>query len=187
MTKTHGPKQITDTLNQMATAIAAGKTVEEASRDCDVAPATYYQWRRKYGGMKFSQVKACLEKAEAVKCLKKRIVDLSTDNAILRDVLKKLLVSSDQKRWAIRYVQESRGISERRACAALSLPRSSHRYRRSQGKERAPLVAALRAARQENPQLGYRRLAALLRAEGWRVSDIQIYRLMRRPEFSSGE
>lgn len=185
MANTRDPEQISDILTRMAKAVASGQSATEASRDCGISPATYYQWRRKYGGMTLEQLKDYLNKVTRVEELKKQIVDLSLDNAILRAVLSGLLVSSEQRRHAVQSAQRALGVSERRACAALSLPRSSHRYRPSRSKEAGPLLEALQRVRRKCPQYGYRRLAALLRAEGWQVSDIQVYRLSRRSESRS--
>jgi hypothetical protein len=41
-----------------------------------VSEQTYYRWRREYGGLNTTQAK-------------KRVVDISLDNAILKDVLSK--------------------------------------------------------------------------------------------------
>jgi transposase InsO family protein len=60
------------------------------------------------------------------------------------------------------------------------VPRSSHRYEGASKKETAALVDAMRRLRDSHPRYGYRRIAALLREEGWSVSDIQVYRLGRR-------
>ena len=180
MTKRHASSQIHEVLRRMEAALAAGKTVGEASRECGVGLATYYVWRRKYGGMEPDQLERFVRLESENKRLKKRIADLRVDNAIVRTVLSERLADSAQKREAVQRVQQILGVSERRACAALALPRSSHRYKQLRRTDTGPLIEAMQRLQAEYPRYGYRRIAALLRAEGWSVSDIQIYRLSRR-------
>jgi putative transposase len=180
MKKRHTSEQIIEVLRRMEAALAAGKTVAEASQECGIGLATYYVWRRKYGGMEPDQLEHFLKLEGENKQLKKRIADLHVDNTIVRTVLSEQLVDPAQKRDAVQRVRQSLGVSERRACAALSLSRSSHRYKQLQRKDTEALVEAMRRVQAEHPRHGYRRIAALLRAEGWSVSDIQVYRLSRR-------
>ena len=187
MTKKHDPGRIGNTLKRMAAAVAAGRTVAEASRDCGISLATYYQWRRKYDGLTSEQLRDYFDKVKHIERLEKQIVELSLDKRVLQAVLAELLVDSKQKRQAVQQAQQVLGVSERRACAALSLPRSSHRYSPSRSQKNDGLIETLRQARRAHPQYGYRRLAALLRATGWQVSDIRVYRLLCRPELRSSK
>ena len=63
-----------------------GASVGEASRKIGVTEQTYYRWRKEYGGMRLEQAKRlkAIEKENAR--LKKLVVDLSLDNAILKEV-----------------------------------------------------------------------------------------------------
>ncbi len=180
MRKRHAPEHIVEVLRQVKAAMAAGKTVTQASRDCGIGLATYYIWRRDYSGMTSEQIRRVTELEAQKRRLQKQNADLCIDNAILRRVLSEQLVSTEQKRDAVQYAREMLGVSERRACAALALARSSHRYQHTPRRETGPLVEAIRRLRESHPQYGYRRIAALLRAEGRSVSDIQVYRLWRR-------
>ncbi len=177
----HTPEQIAETLRRIEAAVAAGQSIAEASRQCRIGAATYYVWRRAYGGMTPEQIARVAALAQANQRLQRRNAALTVDNGILRQVLSGFLVTSVQKRDAVKQVCEALGISERHACSALGMPRSSHRYRRSPRRQTMPLVEAIERRRERYPQYGYRRIAALLRAEGWSVSDMQVYRLQRRP------
>jgi transposase InsO family protein len=77
-------------------------------------------------------------------------------------------------------VQQVLKVSERRACRAFGWSRSSHRYvgQRADGEQR--LVRRLLALSRAHPRYGYRRITALLRAEGWRVNRKRVRRLWRR-------
>jgi len=71
-------------------------------------------------------------------------------------------------------------ISERRACRALGVPRSSQRYLGSEREREEELLLRLRALARENPRYGYRRIRALLKREGWSVNLKRVHRLWRR-------
>ena len=60
-------------------------------------------------------------------------------------------------------------VSERRACRALGLHRSGVRYEASPDADGAAPAERVRELAQANPRYGYRRVAALLRAEGLKV------------------
>jgi transposase InsO family protein len=70
-------------------------------------------------------------------------------------------------------------VSQRRACQALDLHRSAIRYPPAADADRAALVKRMRALALANPRYGYRRIAALLRAEGRRVNVKRVLRLWR--------
>jgi putative transposase len=65
-----------------------GTPVEEVCRKMGISDATFYNWKKKYGGLGPSEVKQ-LEEENAK--LKKPVADLSLDKAILQDVLSKKL------------------------------------------------------------------------------------------------
>lgn len=73
-------------------------------------------------------------------------------------------------------LQVAHGVSERRACQVLRVPRASHRYR-SVRDERAALRIRLRDLAGSRIRYGYRRLCVLLRREGWVVNHKLVYRL----------
>jgi putative transposase len=70
--------------------------------------------------------------------------------------------------------------SERRACKVLDQPRSCQRYAAKPRDDEAALVKRMLELVRERPRFGYRRIAALLRAESWAASATRIYRLWRR-------
>jgi transposase InsO family protein len=71
-------------------------------------------------------------------------------------------------------------ISERRACRALGVPRSSQRYVGAERGRDEALSLRIRALARENPRYGYRRIKALLVREGWSVNLKRVHRLWRR-------
>src|SRR5690606_34315786 len=90
------------------------------------------------------------------------------------------LLSSSRTRQAVRQLQESFGVSERRACRALDQHRSTQRYAVRPRSDEGRLVKRMRELVRRHPRYGYRRIWTLLRAEGWRVNRKRIWRLWRR-------
>jgi putative transposase len=75
---------------------------------------------------------------------------------------------------------EKLGVSERRACRVLHQPRSTQRrILRIPDDERRLLERMVDLATQYG-RYGYRRITAMLRAEGWRINHKRIERLWRR-------
>jgi putative transposase len=79
----------------------------------------------------------------------------------------------------VRHVQQRFAISERRACRALDLPRSSHRYAAVKKEGEQALVQRMKELSRKNPRYGHRRVHVLLRREGWRVNRKRVQRLWR--------
>lgn len=89
-------------------------------------------------------------------------------------------MSPSRKRAAVGELQKTFAVSERRACRALSQPRSSQRYESKPRDEEEALVKRMRELAGQRPRFGYRRIAALLRREGWPASATRVLRLWRR-------
>jgi len=83
------PEQIITKLREAEIYIGQGKTVKEASKLLEISEQTYYRWRREYGGMDINQAKKLKEIEKENIRLKKLVADLSSDNAILKEVLGK--------------------------------------------------------------------------------------------------
>ena len=94
------------------------------------------------------------------------------------------MVSPTRRRETVTAVrQELASVSERRACQALRQQRSTQRYRpRMPDRDRA-MVARMREFVRRHPRYGYRRMWALLRADGWIVNRKRVHRLWRREGF----
>ena len=76
--------------------------------------------------------------------------------------------------------------SERRACRLLGLSRSSYRYQSRRPEEKV-LRQRLRELAAERRRFGYRRLAVLLRREGWAVNWKRVYRVYRQEHLQVGK
>jgi putative transposase len=68
-----------------------GTAVGEVCRKAGISEATFYNWRKRYGGMMPSEVKKLRQLEELNTKLKRLVADLSLDKAMLQDVLAKKL------------------------------------------------------------------------------------------------
>jgi putative transposase len=62
----------------------------------------------------------------------------------------------------------------------LNQPRSVQRYQAKPRDDEPKLIERMRQLARQRPRFGYRRIAALLRAEAWQASETRILRLWRR-------
>jgi putative transposase len=88
------------------------------------------------------------------------------------------MVSPEHKRRMAAFVVEGGLCSGRAACRYLRLARGTYRYRaRPPTEHRSRLVARIQVLSAAHPRFGFRRIVALLRREGWRVSRKQVQRV----------
>lgn len=88
-------------------------------------------------------------------------------------------MTSARSRQIVVEVRENFSVSERRACRALGLPRSSQRYQPKRRALRDALTQRIEELAAAHPRFGYRRIWALLLREGWTVNLKAVHRLWR--------
>ena len=66
-----------------------GTPVEEVCRKMGISDATFYNWRKKFGGLGPAEVRRLKQLEEENAKLKRLVADLSLDKAMLQDVLAK--------------------------------------------------------------------------------------------------
>ena len=71
-------------------------------------------------------------------------------------------------------------VSERRVCRALGQPRSTQRYQGKRADEEGLLTERIITLASQYGRYGYRRITALLHAEGWRVNHKRVERIWRQ-------
>ncbi len=69
----------------------SGVTVEEVCRKLGVSQQTFYNWKKKYGGLDPTELRRLRQLEEENDKLKKIVAELSLDKQMLQDVLKKKL------------------------------------------------------------------------------------------------
>jgi putative transposase len=67
----------------------AGMKVEELCRRHGISSATYYNWKKKYGGMDASEIKRLKELEEENAKLKRMYADMALENSALKDLIVK--------------------------------------------------------------------------------------------------
>ena len=80
-------EQITFALRQAET----GTKVEEVCRKMGIAEGTFYNWKKKYGGLGVTELRRLKQLEEENRQLKKLVADLSLDKQMLQDVLSRKL------------------------------------------------------------------------------------------------
>jgi len=71
--------------------VETGTKVDQICRQMGVSQPTFYNWKRKYGGMGLTELKKLRQLEEENTQLKKLVADLSLDKQMLQDVIKKKL------------------------------------------------------------------------------------------------
>ena len=68
-----------------------GTSVEEVCRKMGISDATFYNWRKKYGGLGPSELRRLRQLEKENSKLRRLVADLPLDKAMLQDVLSKKL------------------------------------------------------------------------------------------------
>ena len=83
----YSPEQIIYALKQ----VEAGEKAVDICRKMGVSEATFYNWKKKYGGMGVSEVRELRQLREENTKLKQLVADLSLDKHMLQEVISKTL------------------------------------------------------------------------------------------------
>ncbi len=94
------------------------------------------------------------------------------------------MVAPEVQRAAVAHLQQEHGASERRACRLIGAARSTQRYQPQPTPDDSVVRERLRTLSRERPRYGYRRLTALLAAEGPRVNHKKVHRLWKQAGLS---
>jgi putative transposase len=89
------------------------------------------------------------------------------------------VVSAPARRQQVAFAI-GRGLSIRRSCALLKVPRSTLRYESKRERTDAPVVTAMRQLSAQYPRYGYRRIQVFLERQGYRMSADRAWRLWRK-------
>ncbi|GAA0918131.1 hypothetical protein GCM10009552_37770 [Rothia nasimurium] len=78
-------EQIAFALRQVET----GTSIAEVCRKMGICEATYFNWKKKYGGLGLPELRRLRQLEEENRKLKQLVADRSLDKAMLQDVLRK--------------------------------------------------------------------------------------------------
>lgn len=84
--KKYTAEQIVAKVREAEVLLAKGMTLVEVCRQLEITDATYYRWRKEYGGLRVDQAKRLKELEQENGRLKKAVADLTLDNMILKEV-----------------------------------------------------------------------------------------------------
>jgi len=69
----------------------AGLSVKDLAREHGISEATFYNWKKKYGGLGVAELRELRQLKDENSKLKQMVADLSLDKQMLQDVIKKKL------------------------------------------------------------------------------------------------
>ncbi|MPM99067.1 IS3 family transposase ISYpe1 [bioreactor metagenome] len=71
--------------------VESGTVVAEVCRKMGVSEATFYNWKKKYGGLGVTELRRLKQLEEENARLKRMVADLSLDKQMLQEVIQKKL------------------------------------------------------------------------------------------------
>ena len=124
---------------QMVTILreADTKPVSDVAKKHGVSAQTIYSWRKHFGSLEPSDVKRLRQLEQENGRLKKMVADRDLEIDVLKEITRKM-VGARVRRQQVAYTR-SRGLSDRRACAVLSVARSPLGYQSRLAVRDAPL------------------------------------------------
>jgi putative transposase len=81
----HTAEQIIGKLREAEVLTGKGMPMEEVLRLLGISDATYYKWRKEYGGLRVGQVRRLKDLEQENSRLRKVIADLTIDNSMLKE------------------------------------------------------------------------------------------------------
>jgi putative transposase len=143
----------------------AGSATADVCRRHGISSATFYKWMAKFGGLEVSDARRLKALQEENVRLKPPAGRCDARQCHSERHGRKKMVTPDVKRAAVVHGCAVHGVSQRRACTALAVDRSTARYvtRRS---DAAELRAAIRQVASERRWFGYRRIVVMLARRG---------------------
>ena len=136
----------------------AGVKTAAICRKHGISSATFYQWKSKYEGLDVSEARRLKMLTDENAKLKKLLAEAMLDNAMLKELNSKKMVTPVVKRQAVAHLGQLFEVSQRRACEVISADRTSMRYC-SVRPDDADLRARLRELAAIRRRFGYRQAA----------------------------
>ena len=85
--KRHNSEAMIRKLRQAEVLIHEDQSIFEICRTLGISDATYYKWRKEYGGMQMAQARRLKELEKENNRLKKAVANLTVDKLILQEVV----------------------------------------------------------------------------------------------------
>jgi putative transposase len=166
---------------QMVTILreADQRPVPEVAKKHGVSAQTIYAWRKHFGSLEPSDVKRLRQLEQENSRLKKMVADRDLEIDVLKEITRKKMVGAPVRRQQVAYA-EGRGLSRRRACALLSVARSTLGYTSRLLARDADVLASMRTWAAQYPRYGYRTIRIFLERQGHVLGTDRMYRLWRQ-------
>jgi putative transposase len=87
--KTFTTEQIISKLREAEVLISQGQAVPATCKVIGVTEQTYYRWRKAYGGLRIDRAQRLRELGQENARLKRIVADLTLDNLIIKEALKR--------------------------------------------------------------------------------------------------
>ncbi|MGB0576329.1 MAG: transposase [Alphaproteobacteria bacterium] len=88
--KRYSDEDVLKLLREIELKLSGGSDVSSACRSVDISDATYYNWRKRFGGMGKSQLSELRSLEKGNTRLKKIVAELELDKLILKESLSHL-------------------------------------------------------------------------------------------------
>ena len=169
------------TEEQMVTILreADRRPVPEVAKRHGVSGQTIYSWRKHFGTLEPADVKRVRQLEQENGRLKKMVADRDLEIDVLQEITQKKMVGARVRRQQVAFVRR-RGLSSRRACAVLSVARSTLGYVSRLRQRDASALAVIRELADQYPRYGYRKIRVFLAHRGHPMSAQRAYRLWRQ-------
>lgn len=131
-----------------------GLKVTEICRQHGISPATFHNWKAKYGGLDAKLLSQLKELKAENAWLKRMYAETSMINDALKMLLKKKALGPGQKREVAQGLIRDHHLSERQACIQVGLPRSTFQYKRKT-KDDDLVITQLRMLVEKHPAIGF--------------------------------
>ncbi|HEL3759502.1 TPA: IS3 family transposase [Stenotrophomonas maltophilia] len=153
----------------------AGLPVKDLCRRHGFSEASYYLWRSKFGGMSVPDAKRLKELEAENTRLKKLLAEQMFENDVIKDALRKKLVTAPARRELVRHLVD-KGLSERRSLAVVRMSASAYRYAPRPDRN-IELRARILALAQRHKRYGVGMIHLKLRQAGLLVNYKRVERL----------
>ncbi|MEP6918907.1 MAG: IS3 family transposase [Acidobacteriota bacterium] len=169
------------TEEQMVTILreADERPVPEVAKKHSISAQTIYGWRKHFGTLEPADIKRLRQLEHENGRLKTMVADRDLEIDVLKEINAKKMVGARVRRQQVAYAV-GRGLSCRRACALLSVARSTLGYTSRLEVRDAPAVAVMRDLAGQYPRYGYRRIQIFLKRAGHEMSAERTHRLWRQ-------
>ena len=152
----------------------------QVCREANISKVTFHRWKNQLGQMKVSDAKRLKQLERENTELKKILAESLRKNRVPEAGVRQKVISPEQRRRAARAVVAGQLCSGRAACRFLKVSRSTYSYRSKEPtSQEQRLLKLLMELSDKHGRYGYRRIAALLRQEGWPVGKRHVQRLRR--------